>query len=150
MTQTDPLSPLLTDDHVILKLKAGSKTALLGELARRAAALTGLAEPVLASALAAREALGSTGFGHGIAVPHARIEGLSRVFGLLARLDKPLAFEAIDGKPVDLVFLLLSPTGANSEHLSVLAAVSRRLRDRAVADALRAARDAKDARALLR
>jgi PTS system nitrogen regulatory IIA component len=133
MTQTDPLTHLLTDDHVALKLRAASKPALLTELARRAAALTGLSEATLAAALAARESLGSTGFGAGIAVPHARIDGLSGVFGFLARLDKPVAYEAIDGKPVDLIFLLLSPTSAN----------------RTVADAIRNAATPTTARSLL-
>lgn len=148
MNLTDPLSDLLTNEHVALRLRAPTKTALLTELARRAAALTFLPESSITQALAARESLGSTGFGNGVAVPHARIEGLRDVFGFLARLEKPVAYEAIDGKPVDLVFLLLSPHAANSEHLATLAAVSRRLRDKAVADALRGAESATAARAL--
>ena len=149
MTQTDPLAELLTVDHVALKLRAANKPALLAELARRAAVITGLGEATLSEALAAREALGSTGFGAGIAVPHAKIDGLPAVFGFFARMEKPVAFDAIDEKPVDLVFLLLSPTAAPGEHLAMLAAVSRRLRDKAVADSLRAADTAEAARALL-
>jgi PTS system nitrogen regulatory IIA component len=149
MTQTDPLATLLSDPNVVLKLRVSSKTALLADLSRRAAAATGLSEASVAASLAAREALGSTGFGAGIAVPHARIDGLDSVFGCFARLDKPVAYEAIDGRPVDLVFLLVSPTGANSEHLALLAAISRRLRDKAVADAVRAAETADGVRALL-
>ena len=148
MTTID-LPSLLSDDHIDLRLRAQSKVGLLGELARRAAGLVHQPEVGLAQALAAREALGSTGFGAGVALPHARVDGLSGVFGFFARLERPVAFEAIDGRPVDLVFLLLSPVSANSEHLAMLAAVSRRLRDRAVADALRGAASVADVRGLL-
>ena len=148
MTQTEAVADLLTAEHVALKLRAANKPALLAELARRAAGFTGLGEATLSDALAAREALGSTGFGAGIAVPHAKIDGLPAVFGFFARLEKPVAFDSIDGKPVDLVFLLLSPAAAPSEHLAMLAAVSRRLRDRPLAEALRAADTAEAARAL--
>jgi PTS system nitrogen regulatory IIA component len=139
MTAANMLAALLSDDHVILTLRVASKAALLADLARRASALTGLPAAALRSALAAREALGSTGFGAGIAVPHARIAGLADPCGLLVRLDKALAYDAIDGKPVDLVFLLLTPSGQDSAHLALLAAISRRLRDKTVADAVRAA-----------
>jgi PTS system nitrogen regulatory IIA component len=149
MNPNDPLAALISDDHVALKLRVANKAALLTELARRAAATTGLSEASLLAALTARESLGSTGFGAGIAVPHARVDGLDRVFGFLARLDKPVAYDAIDGKPVDLVFLLLTPAGANSTHLALLAAISRRLRDKAVADALRGTDTPASARALL-
>ncbi len=143
------MAEFLTEDHVALKLRAMSKPALLSELARLAAGATRLPESEILTALLARETLGSTGFGAGIAVPHARIDGLARVVGFFARLDRPVAFEAIDDKPVDLVFVLLSPTSANSEHLAVLAAVSRRLRDRSVADAIRSADNAAVVCALL-
>jgi len=144
MTQPDTLSDLLTTAQVALKLRAPSKTALLAELAKRAAQATGLSETSLTSALAAREALGSTGFGHGIAVPHARLDGLNRVWCLLAVLDKPVAFDAVDGKPVDIAFLLLSPTTANTQHLSILAAASRKLRQPDIAKAIRTAGSADD------
>ncbi len=149
MTQTDLLGSLLRDENVVINLRAASKSALLGELAKRAAAATVQSDAKLAAALAGREALGSTGFGAGIAVPHARIEGLRGMFVLFARLDRPVAFDAVDGKPVDLVMLLLSPASANSEHLATLAAISRRLRDPAVAAALRSAVSAEEARRIL-
>lgn len=149
MTQTDLLTSLLTDNHVALGLRPAGKAVLLADLARRAAALTGQDAAKLTAALSAREALGSTGFGGGIAVPHARVDGLGVVFGFLARLDRPVAFDAIDNKPVDLVFLLLSPSGANAEHLATLAAISRRLRDPAVAGALRVATSPDVARRVL-
>ena len=149
MTAPDPLAILLPDDHVILKLKAASKAALLAELARRAGVFTGLPTATLIAALEAREALGSTGFGAGIAVPHARVTGLATPYGLFVRLDKPIAFEAIDGMPVDLVFLLLTPSGQDSTHLALLAALSRRLRDKAIADAVRKATTPAQARGIL-
>ncbi len=149
MTTPDPLALLLPDDQVVLKLRAATKAALLAELARRAAAVTGLPAAMLAAALEAREALGSTGFGSGIAVPHARIAGLATPCGLFVRLDKALPYDAIDGKAVDLVFLLLTPAGQDSTHLALLAAISRRLRDKEIADALRKAATPAQARGLL-
>ena len=149
MAQIELLDNLLGVGQVVINLRASSKAALLTELSRRAAGFTGQTAAALGVALAAREMLGSTGFGAGIAVPHARIGGLASMFGLFARLDKPVAFDAVDGKPVDLVMLLLSPATANSEHLTVLAAISRRLRDSDVAAALRSAGSAEAARQIL-
>ena len=140
---------LLGAERVFVRLRAADKAKLLADLAKRAAAALGLPVAAIAVPLAAREALGSTGVGAGIAVPHARIEGLAALTGFFARLDKPIAFAAIDGQPVDLVFLLLSPAQATGDHLAALAAMSRRLRDRAVADAIRASDDAAEIRALL-
>ena len=139
MTQTNPIAALITEEHVALGLRAGDKAALLTALAEKAATMVKLPKAGLVAALSAREALGSNGFGAGIAVPHARIDGLAHMFGLFARLEKPVPFDAIDGLPVDLVVLLLSPSGTNTEHLAVLAAISRRLRNKSVADGLRVA-----------
>jgi nitrogen PTS system EIIA component len=99
---------------------------------------------VITHALTERERLGSTGFGKGVAIPHGKVEGLSRVFGYFARLAQPIDFHAVDGMPVDLVFLLLSPPDAGADHLKALAQVSRMLRDRHTVDKLRGARS-KDA-----
>jgi len=143
------LSDLLRLDRIVPRLKASDKTRLLTELARRAAPELGIPAPDLAALLAAREALGSTGVGAGIAVPHARVEGLLAPTGLFARMDRPIDYAAIDGQPVDLVFLLLSPTREAGGHLAALAAVSRRLRDRRVADALRRTDDPARMQALL-
>jgi PTS system nitrogen regulatory IIA component len=143
------LADMLPLDHVIPRLKAGDKSRLLNEMARRAAPVAGATATDLAALLAAREALGSTGVGSGIAVPHARVPGLLAPSGFFARLDKPIDYAAIDGRPVDLVFLLLSPTHEAGGHLAALAAVSRRLRDRAVADALRKTDDPARMQALL-
>jgi PTS system nitrogen regulatory IIA component len=98
----------------------------------------------IASAVNEREKLGSTGFGGGAAIPHGRIEGLTAVFGMFARLETPIDFQAVDGIPVDLVFLLLSPPDAGADHLKALASVSRAFRDRQILAKLRGARS-KDA-----
>jgi nitrogen PTS system EIIA component len=132
------LDELIPPDHVIDRLRAADKGTLLGALARVAADALALPAGDIAAALAAREALGSTGTGHGIAVPHARMAALAAPAGFFARLDRPVGFDAVDGEPVDLVFLLLSPA-ADAEHLRALAAVSRRLREPGVAEAARAA-----------
>jgi PTS system nitrogen regulatory IIA component len=123
-------------------LRAADKGALLAELARLAAPAAGAAPAELLRLLAAREALGSTGTGGGIAVPHARVPGLATPVSLLALLARPVAFDAIDGRPVDLVFLLLSPVQDHGRHLALLAAASRRLRDGQVVAWLRTAEGA--------
>jgi PTS system nitrogen regulatory IIA component len=87
-----------------------------------------------------REQLGSTGFGQGVAIPHGKIEGLNRIYGLFARLSEAVEYKAIDNHPVDLVFLLLSPPNAGAEHLKALAAVSRVTRDAALLEQIRGAR----------
>lgn len=133
------VADLIAADRVIMPMRVGDKAQLLSELARRAARLLRSADAqVILGALQARETLGSTGCGQGIAVPHARIVGPSQMFGLFARLERPIDFDAIDGRPVDLVFLLLVPERAGNEHLAALAAVARQLRDPAVAARLRA------------
>ncbi len=89
-----------------------------------------------------RERLGSTGIGEGIAIPHGKLADLDRLFGLVARLEKPIDFEALDGQPVDVIFLLLAPEGAGADHLKALARAARVLREPGVIDRIRAARDA--------
>ncbi|MCW3473099.1 PTS sugar transporter subunit IIA [Limobrevibacterium gyesilva] len=133
------LTELIGPDHVFPRLRAADKQMLLAELGGRAATMLHLPAAAVTSSLAAREALGSTGIGGGIAVPHARIDGIEAPAGFFARLERPIDFAAIDGKPVDLVFLLLSPAQGHGAHLAALAAASRRLRDRTVAEAIRAA-----------
>jgi PTS system nitrogen regulatory IIA component len=133
------ITDLLAPAHTICGMKAEDKTRLLAELARRAAGAAHISQPVIEEALRAREALGSTGVGAGIAIPHARIPGLARFFGLFAQLDRRIDYDAIDDEKVDLVFLLLVPMEATSEHLQALACISRRLRDGSVAARLRKA-----------
>ena len=135
------VADFVTPAMVVIGLRAKDKHQLLDEIARRAATALALEPAAILEPLLAREALGSTGVGRGIAIPHARIAGLPRLFGLLARLERPVDFTAIDDQPVDLVCLLLTPASAAGEHLPALACLSRRLREKGVADRLRAARD---------
>lgn len=133
------ISDLLVPEAVIASLKAQSKKQLLQELSQRAATIVDLPERRIFETLVERERLGSTGMGQGIAIPHGRVPGLARITGLFARLETPIAYEAIDDQPVDLVFLLLAPEGAGADHLKALARVSRLLRNRQTCDRLRAA-----------
>lgn len=134
------ISDLLRPDRVVPALRVNNKAQLLRELSRCAGRMLPIEPQVILDAVEAREALGSTGVGDGIAVPHTRIKGLSDIFGLFARLERPIDFGAIDGRPVDLVFLLLVPerTTAN-DNLAALAAVARQLRDSQIAAQLRVA-----------
>ena len=125
------LSDILSDKAVDADLVAANKKALFQQLAAAAARLTGLPAKTIAASLNAREKIGSTGFGGGAAIPHGKIEGLAGVFGYFARLATPIDFQSVDGMPVDLVFLLLSPPDAGADHLKALARVSRAFRDRA-------------------
>jgi PTS system nitrogen regulatory IIA component len=130
---------LLSPDAVLPTLKAQGKKQLLQELAELAAKLTGIPERRVFETLIERERLGSTGMGQGIAIPHGRIAGLSRITGVFARLDTPVGYDAVDNQPVDLVFLLLAPDGSGADHLKALARVSRLLRNQATCEKLRAA-----------
>jgi PTS system nitrogen regulatory IIA component len=111
--------------------------------------MTGVADRRIYDALAERERLGTTGIGTGVAIPHCRLPELTRLYGLFARLERPVPFDAIDDQPVDLVFLLLAPQEAGAEHLKALARVSRLLRDRAMCEKLRGANSADALYALL-
>jgi PTS system nitrogen regulatory IIA component len=133
------ITELIGPERVMAALPASDKLQLIRELSRRAARYVSIGSEAILDALQAREALGSTGVGQGIAIPHARVAGLQRFLGLFAQLEHPINFDAIDGQPVDLVFLLLIPDQARNEHLSALASISRRLRDPSVAAYLRAA-----------
>jgi PTS system nitrogen regulatory IIA component len=143
------ISDLLKPEHVIARLRATSKKQALQELARRAAELTGQPERAIFSTLMKRERLGTTGVGNGIAIPHGKLENLERMFGIFARLEHPIDFEAIDDRPVDLIFLLLAPEAAGADHLKALARVSRLLRDRRACEKLRGTDDAEALYALL-
>lgn len=132
----------LSPRRVVADLRIASKVGLLRELSRRAGEELKLPADVIATALLKREELGSTGMGNGFAIPHATIAQLKSPYGTLVRLGQPIAFDAIDGEPVDLVFLLLVPEPAQGQNLNALACVARRLRDRGVLKALRTAADA--------
>ncbi len=135
------LGDLIAPEAVIASLKANSKKQVIQAVAEKAAVLTGLMERDIFETLLQREKLGSTGVGGGIAIPHGKLQGLDRIFGLFARLPKPIDFEALDDQPVDLVFLLLAPEGAGADHLKALARIARHLRQGGVANKLRASTD---------
>jgi PTS system nitrogen regulatory IIA component len=129
------ISDLITPDSIYSKLPATSKKQALQELAKRASDISEIDERVIFDALIERERLGTTGVGNG------KLAGLSRLYGLFARLDKPIEFDSIDEQPVDLIFLLLAPESAGADHLKALARVSRLLRDRATCEKLRGSED---------
>ena len=125
----------------VVDVRAADKRRLLQELCRRASVAVALPVEVVTREVLKREELGSTGVGEGIAIPHARLPNLSQPFAILARLQHPIDFDAVDGRPVDLVFLLLLPEARSGEQLNVLACVARKLRDPAAASRMRAATD---------
>ncbi len=135
------IADLLNTESVIAKLPATSKKQALQELAKRAAPIVGLHERVIFDVLLERERLGTTGVGSGIAIPHGKLADLDRLYGLFARLEKPIDFESVDDQPVDLIFLLLAPEGAGADHLKALARVSRLLRDHNTCEKLRGSND---------
>jgi PTS system nitrogen regulatory IIA component len=124
------ITDFLTPDRVILDVRSRDKSQLISEIARAFSRLVPTLNPdTVENALRAREQLGSTGLGAGFALPHARIEGLDDYLGLFVRLAKPVDFDAIDGQPVRLVFVLLIPPEPAVSHVAALAAISRRFRD---------------------
>ncbi len=134
------LADFLDCDAIKPALPGGNKRSLFKQLAEFAAQRLGVDAAAALAGLNQREQLGSTGFGHGVAIPHAKIDGLTQIYGLFARLSDPVEYKAIDARPVDLVFLLLSPPNAGAEHLKALAAISRVTRDAATLERLRGAR----------
>jgi len=136
-----PLNDLVAPNAIIPALKVNGKKQALQELAAKAAELAGLNERAIFEILLQREKLGSTGVGNGIAIPHGKLPKLAKLFGVFARLERPVDFESLDGQAVDLVFLLLAPEGAGADHLKALARVARLLRDPDVTHKLRASRD---------
>jgi PTS system nitrogen regulatory IIA component len=140
-----PLTDIVAQNAIIPALKVNNKKQAIQELAARAAQLTGQDEKQIFEVLLPREKLGSTGVGNGVAIPHGKLPKLARLFGLFARLERPINFEALDGQPVDLIFLLLAPEGAGADHLKALARIARLLRD---PETTRKLRDLDDAEAL--
>ena len=143
------LTDLVAPNAIIPALKVNAKKQVLQELAGKAAELSGQSERTIFEILQQREKLGSTGVGSGIAIPHGKLPRLAKLFGLFARLERPVDFEALDGQPVDRVFLLLAPETAGADHLKALARVARLLRDADVARKLRHSRDAEALYAVL-
>ena len=134
------LTDFLDFDAIKPALSAGNKRSLLQQLAHMAGQRLQLDAAAILDSLSEREKLGSTGFGQGVAIPHAKVPGLARIYCLFARLAEPVRYNAIDGAPVDLVFLLLSPPDAGAEHLKALAAISRLVRHAPTVEKLRGAR----------
>jgi PTS system nitrogen regulatory IIA component len=143
------LTNFIAPNSVVPLLKAKNKKQLLQDLSARAARVTGIPERDIFDVLLQRERLGSTGLGHGVAIPHGKLQGLKRIAGVFARLAEPIDFEAIDGQKVDIVVLLLAPEGAGADHLKALARVARVLRDPDTARKLSESRDAEAIYAVL-
>ena len=128
---------LVLSEGVVANLRVTSKKQSIQELSRRAAEISGQPERTVFDVLMERERLGTTGVGNGIAIPHGKLEKIDRLYGIFARLESPVDFQAIDDQPVDLIFLLLAPESAGADHLKALARVSRLLRDKETCEKLR-------------
>jgi PTS system nitrogen regulatory IIA component len=141
MAKSFMMRDILSPKAVCANLDASTKKDILTATAKSVAELIGKDAHKVFDVLWERERLGTTGVGHGIAIPHGRLEGINQVYGFFTRLARPVAFEAIDERPVDLIFLLLAPADAGADHLHALATVSRLMRDPALCEQLRAAKD---------
>ena len=135
------LTELLGPHAIVSPLIATTKKDALLELAHRAAELSGQPAREIYDSVLQRERLGSTGIGDGVAIPHGKLAKLSRIYGVFARSERPLDFDALDGAPVDLIFMLITPETAGADHLKALACAARMLRDPATVAALRKTRD---------
>ena len=135
------LQDLIGADAILPHLQAGTKKQALQDISDVAGRVSGLPAREIFDVLLQRERLGSTGVGNGIAIPHGKLARASRIFGVFARLDRPIQFEALDGAPVDLIFMLIAPENAGADHLKALSRIARVLRDTSMTDRLRAARD---------
>lgn len=144
-----PLIELISADAIIPALKASGKKQVLQEMSEKAAKVSGLSSREIFEALLQRERLGSTGVGNGIAIPHGKLPRVGRIFGVFARIAKPVDWESLDSAPVDLVFLLIAPETAGADHLKALARIARAMRDQALTKKLRAGRDASALYAML-
>ena len=131
------LADILQPEGIIPALRVHTKKQLLVELASTASKITGIPEREIFDVVLQRERLGSTGVGAGIAIPHGKLRGLTKITGIFARLETPVDFEALDDQPVDLVFMLLAPEGAGADHLKALSRIARALRDQDLVARLR-------------
>ncbi len=136
-------------EAVIPDLRATSKKNALAALAAEAAKQTGFSEREITDVILEREKLGSTGVGHGVAIPHGKLPSLEGLHGVFARVTQPIDFESVDDQPVDLIFLLLAPENAGADHLKALAKISRMLRDKETCEKIRKAEGEDAIRALL-
>jgi PTS system nitrogen regulatory IIA component len=137
----NPLINLLAADQVLLDLEAGSKKRVFEQAGMLFETRLGLARSIIFDSLFAREKLGSTGLGQGVAIPHGRIKGLKQAAGAFMRLANPVAFDSPDGRPVDLLFVLLVPEQATEQHLQILSELAQRFSDRAFREKLQSASD---------
>lgn len=144
----NPLSNLLSVSQVLLDLEAGSKKRVFEQAGILFETHLGIARSVIFDSLFAREKLGSTGLGQGIAIPHGRIKGLKQAAGAFIRLPEPIPFDSPDGRPVNLLFILLVPEQATEQHLQILSELAQRFSERAFREGLAAAPDAESIVAL--
>lgn len=135
------LSELLNENAILPTLKVSSKKQAIQCISEKAAEITGLNEREIFETLLQRERLGSTGVGSGIAIPHGKLPSLDKIYGVMARLERPISFDAMDDQPVDIIFLLLAPEGAGADHLKALAKIARVLRDGDMVNKIRATSD---------
>lgn len=138
----NPLDNILSADQVLLDLDASSKKRVFEQAGMLFEGRLGMSRSLIFDSLFAREKLGSTGLGQGVAIPHGRIKGLKQAAGALIRLATPIPFDSPDGRPVTLLFVLLVPEQATEEHLQILSELAQRFSDRAFREALQAAPDA--------
>jgi nitrogen PTS system EIIA component len=138
----NPLANILPVSQVLLDLEASSKKRVFEQAGMLFESHLGLARAVIFDSLFAREKLGSTGLGQGIAIPHGRIKGLKQASGAFMRLSTPVPFDSPDGRPVNLLFVLLVPEQATEEHLQILSELAQRFAERTFRDALATAPDA--------
>ena len=131
------ISNILKEKNIFLGLKSASKREFLKDLAEKASEVSGIDAMTIFDAVMERENLGSTGFGDGTAMPHGRFANLDKTYAFLAKPSYPVDFDAVDGKPIDLVFLLMSPENSGADHLTALAMLSRILKDETVCSKLR-------------
>ena len=137
-----PLNDLITAAAILPALRVNTKKSALHEMSERAGIVSGLQAREIYDAVLQRERLGSTGVGNGIAIPHGKLTSCTKIVGVFARLDRAIEFDALDGAPVDLAFLLVAPETSGADHLKALARIARVLRDPRIVAKLRATRDA--------
>lgn len=141
MSLVNPLANLLAPEAILPTLRVNGKKQALQELSEKAAEVAGLPAHEIFDAWMQREKLNSTGLGDGIAIPHGKLLNAPKIFGIFARLEKPIDFDSLDGRPVDLMFGLIAPENAGADHLKALAAIARLLRNPATLAKLRGARE---------
>lgn len=136
------VAKLLPPENVLLGLPVSSKKRLFEQLGFLFESQHGIGKGQVFDSLFARERLGSTGLGQGVAIPHGRIKGIKEALGAFVRLDQPVPFDAPDGKPVNLVFAMLVPEQATEKHLEILSELAQMFSDRALREAMAQAPDA--------